>query len=268
MTASIQKRNVSFAEWPPKDRFAFLESFKEGWMRQGMIPLDNRLFGIHVRGDIIHSMVKWQLAMSRPVIAHTKKLPEIKGSTRKPWPQKGTGRARHGYTRGPIWRGGEKKFGPRNERKWTYDLNLQVQQIAVRMTLSLKYNQGLLHIIDDFDLGPEATQDDYGSRLINRGFTKVAVVMGGDTPPEHVIEATEPLDKWLTVMSSPEFSVYDVMRRHTLILTKGALEDLTNKYEKPFYHKSKANAIKQLVETPVAIKDGDSIKTISVKTTT
>lgn len=112
------------------------------------IDLSSRLFGVTPKSEVVHQVVLAQEANSRQVLAHTKTRAEVRGGGKKPWKQKGTGRARHGSTRSPIWVGGGVTFGPRNDRNFTQKVNKKQKQLALAMCLSDKANDKSLVILD------------------------------------------------------------------------------------------------------------------------
>lgn len=120
----------------------------------GTIELDESVFGVPVRGDILARMVHWQLAKRRAGTHKAKQIGEISGTTKKPWRQKGSGRARQGSMRSPQWRGGAVIFGP-VVRDHGYDLPKKVRALALKTALSSKQAEGKLIVIDDARL-PEA----------------------------------------------------------------------------------------------------------------
>jgi large subunit ribosomal protein L4 len=112
------------------------------------IELSSRIFGVKVKPEVIHQVVVAQQASARQVLAHTKTKDEVSGGGKKPWKQKGTGRARHGSSRSPIWVGGGITFGPRNDRNFTKAVNQKQKQLAMAMCLSDKVNDKTLAVFD------------------------------------------------------------------------------------------------------------------------
>jgi len=112
------------------------------------IELSSRIFGVKVKPEVIHQVVVAQQANARQVLAHTKTKDEVRGGGKKPWKQKGTGRARHGSSRSPIWVGGGVTFGPRNDRNFSKDVNKKQKQLALAMCLSDKINGKALTVFD------------------------------------------------------------------------------------------------------------------------
>src|SRR5919197_1248142 len=118
----------------------------------GDIDLAEEVFGLPIRRDILARMVNWQLAKRRAGTHKTKGISEIQGTTKKPWRQKGTGRARQGSLRSPQFRGGAVIFGP-VVRSHEYGLQKKVRRLGMRCALSAKAAEGKLVILDDVKLG-------------------------------------------------------------------------------------------------------------------
>src|SRR6202000_2524520 len=113
----------------------------------GEIELDDAIFGLEVRQDLIARMVNWQLAKRRSGNHKTKGISEVMGTTKKPWAQKGTGRARQGSLRSPQFRKGGIIFGP-VVRDHAHDLPKKVRKLALRMALASKQQEGKLIVLD------------------------------------------------------------------------------------------------------------------------
>lgn len=116
----------------------------------GKQDLDPAVFEVKVNEPVVHQVYVAQNANSRQVVAHTKTRGEVKGGGRKPWRQKGTGRARHGSIRSPLWRGGGVTFGPRNDRNYTKQVNQSMKHAALHMVLSDKASNQKIVAIDSF----------------------------------------------------------------------------------------------------------------------
>lgn len=110
------------------------------------------LFEVEVNPILVQQAVVVQQANERVAIAHTKDRSEVRGGGKKPWRQKGTGRARHGSSRSPIWIGGGITFGPRAERNFSKNINKKMRQKALKMVLSDKVKEGKLVLVDSIDL--------------------------------------------------------------------------------------------------------------------
>lgn len=112
------------------------------------ITLPSAVFGLPFNADLVHEVVIAMQSNARANSAHTKDRSEVAGGGKKPWRQKGTGRARHGSRRSPIWTGGGVTFGPRNEREYTKKLNKKVRAKALGTVLSRKFTDGELIVVD------------------------------------------------------------------------------------------------------------------------
>jgi large subunit ribosomal protein L4 len=118
----------------------------------GKITLPEGIFGLPWNADLVHQVVTSMQANARQPWAHTKTRGEVRGGGKKPWAQKGTGRARHGSTRSPIWVGGGVAHGPRNDKSYAKKINVQARQKALLVTLSRKYKDGEIVFVDKIEM--------------------------------------------------------------------------------------------------------------------
>ena len=188
----------------------------------GSVELSDAVFGAEVRRDILHRMVNWQLARRRSGNHKTKTVSEIRGSTAKPWRQKGTGRARAGTTRATQFRGGATMFGP-VVRDHAHRLPRKVRRLAMRSALSDKQAGGRLAILDDAALGAPKTRE-LAERLGALGWSNVLIVTGPEVDP-NLARAAANLPN-VDVLPQQGANVYDILRRDMLVLTRAAAEHL------------------------------------------
>ncbi|MGB0720386.1 MAG: 50S ribosomal protein L4 [Bdellovibrionales bacterium] len=191
----------------------------------GDITLDKDVFGIEVRNDIMHRMVNYQLAKRRGGTRKTKTRCEISGTGKKPWAQKGTGRARAGDLKRNIDRGGAVVHGP-VVRSHAIDLPKKIRKLALRSALSAKAAQGKLIILDDAKAKEHKTKP--MAAALKKLDIKSAVIVGGKEIDANFARATANIPL-IDVLPSQGANVYDILRRDTLILTKEAVNDLTEK---------------------------------------
>ncbi|MEK9184481.1 MAG: 50S ribosomal protein L4 [Patescibacteria group bacterium] len=125
----------------------------------GTIALPAELFAQPWKADLVHQVVVGMQANARPTIAHTKFRGEVSGGGKKPWKQKGTGRARHGSNRSPIWKGGGVTHGPRAEKIYAVKINRKMRAAALASVLSRKWRDGEIVFVDSLSLGKPATKD-------------------------------------------------------------------------------------------------------------
>lgn len=123
------------------------------------ISLPKEIFDVKLNTDLLHQIVVSQMANKRQITAHTKDRSEVRGGGRKPWRQKGTGRARHGSTRSPIWRGGGITFGPRKERIFEKDIPKKMRRKALFMVFTEKAKGNLLVILDKIQIDEPKTKE-------------------------------------------------------------------------------------------------------------
>ena len=188
----------------------------------GKIELADEVFGAAVRPDLMHRTVRWQLAKRRAGTHKTKSVAEISGSTRKPFKQKGTGRARQGTRRAPHHRGGVAQFGP-VLRDHAHKLPKKVRKLALKSALSSKQAEGKLAIVDSLDLGSARTRV-LAQRLAGLGWSS-ALVIDGDEIDAGFAQAARNLTG-IQVLPQLGANVYDILRRDRLVLTRKAVESL------------------------------------------
>lgn len=120
--------------------------------KAGTITLPENIFGLKWNADLVHQVVVSMQANARQLVAHTKDRSEVRGGGKKPWQQKGTGRARHGSSRSPLWRHGGVTHGPRNEKVYERKINRKMREKALLVTLSRKYKDGEIIFVDALDM--------------------------------------------------------------------------------------------------------------------
>lgn len=125
----------------------------------GKISLPESIFGVPWNADLVHEVVRLMNSNSRDNIAHTKTRGEVRGGGKKPWKQKGTGRARHGSTRSPIWVGGGVAHGPRNDKNYQRKINKKVKMKAFLSILSKKMKQGEILFVDSIHIETPKTKE-------------------------------------------------------------------------------------------------------------
>ncbi len=125
----------------------------------GEVEVSDAVFNRPWNPDLVHQAVIAIAANRRQPIAHTKQRDEVRGGGKKPWKQKGTGRARHGSIRSPLWKGGGVIFGPRNDRDFSQKINKKMVKAALCVALSKKLADGQLRVIDTLDIKEPKTRE-------------------------------------------------------------------------------------------------------------
>jgi large subunit ribosomal protein L4 len=188
----------------------------------GDIELADEVFGLPVRGDILARVVNWQLAKRRAGTHKTKGISDISGTTKKPYKQKGTGRARQGSLRSPQFRGGAVIFGP-VVRSHEFGLQKKVRKLGLKTALSAKQAEGKLVIIDAASVA-EAKTKALRAQFETLGWASVLIIDGAAVD-EGFAKAARNLPK-VDVLPQQGANVYDILRRDTLVLTRAAVEQL------------------------------------------
>ena len=186
------------------------------------IAVADSTFAAEVKTHLFHQVVRMQLAKRRRGTASTKTRGEVSGGGRKPWRQKGTGRARAGSTRSPLWRGGGVALGPK-PRDYAYKLPKKVRRAALRSALSMKIQEGLLKVIDRLDIPAPKTRQMVGF-LKDLGVKKATIILLADDN-RNVQLAARNLPS-VKVIRAEGVNVYDLLTHEYLICTREALMKL------------------------------------------
>ena len=191
------------------------------------IDLDKKIFGVEIKNEIIHRMIRYQLAKKRSGNHKTKGISEISGTTRKPFKQKGTGSARQGSRRSPQMRGGAVIFGPQ-VRSHAHKLPKKIRSLALKMALSNKLKDGKLKVVSDFKISKPKT-----SFLISK-LTKMeidsALFIDGKDVEKNFQNALRNIPKtdFLTISG---LNVYDIIRRNFLVISEKALLGINERFK-------------------------------------
>jgi large subunit ribosomal protein L4 len=188
----------------------------------GDIELADAIFGLPIRRDILARVVNWQLARRRAGTHKAKGISEIRGTTKKPYKQKGTGRARQGSLRSPQFRGGARIFGP-VVRSHAFDLQKKVRRLGLKIALSAKQDEGKLVVIDTAHIDEGKTKA-LRARLAELGGDSVLII-DGSVVEENFARATRNLPR-VDVLPQQGANVCDILRRDMLVLTREAVRQL------------------------------------------
>lgn len=199
----------------------------------GEINLPGEIFDVKINYDLLHQAVVAQAAGSRLNLAHTKKRSEVRGGGKKPWRQKGTGRARHGSIRSPIWIGGGVVFGPRNERNFKKKINKKMKQKALLMSLSSKLKDNQIVAMDKIEIAQGKTKEManiikiLNQRLGEKINPSALVVLPRKN--ELTRRACSNIEKIKTILAD-SLNVGDVLTYKYLILTKDSVDIIKKFY--------------------------------------
>lgn len=192
---------------------------------KGTVTLSDSVFGLEPRVDILHRMVRWQLAKRQSGNHKTKTRGEIKATSKKMYRQKGTGSARHGNKAAPQFRGGGKAFGP-VVRDHEIGLPKKVRALALKHALSAKAKADAIIVVED--LIAEAKTKGLVSQFAGLGVAN-ALIIGGSEIDQNFGRAASNIPG-IDVLPIQGINVYDILRRDTLVLTKAAVQALEERF--------------------------------------
>jgi len=195
--------------------------------KAGEIELNDDVFGIEPRADILHRVVTWQLEKRRGTARGARERSDVARTGKKFGRQKGGGTARHGDRRAPIFVGGGKAHGPR-VRDFNPSLNKKIRALGLRMALSSKARDGNLIVVDALDVADGKTRVLAG-QLKGLGFGTKALVIDGDALNVSFANASANL-AGVNLMPAVGANVYDILKHDTLVLTRAAIEKLEARF--------------------------------------
>jgi len=191
------------------------------------VALPEEIFGLEPRADILQRIVRWQLSKRQAGTHKTKKRGEIRMTSAKAYKQKGTGRARHGNKAAPQFRGGGKAFGP-EPRSHAHGLPKKVRALALRHALSDKARDEKLIVLSEASLSEPKTKA-LAAQLAGLGLSSALIVDGAALEDNFRLAARN--IPQIDVLPIQGINVYDIMRRDTLVLTKAAVDALTERFK-------------------------------------
>ncbi len=200
---------------------ATMELLDQAGQKVGELTLKEDIFSSEVKPHLIHEVIKMQLANRRAGTASTKNRSAVRGGGRKPWRQKGTGRARVGTIRSPLWRGGGVVFGPM-PRDYSYKVPKKVRKGALRSAVAIKVQEGKLVVVDKLEVTEPKTRE-FAKILTNLSIKEGLFVIEGK---DENLERSSRNIPSVKVLRIEGLNVYDIMRYDTLVLTQNALQKL------------------------------------------
>ncbi|MEB1809819.1 MAG: 50S ribosomal protein L4 [Bacillaceae bacterium] len=194
--------------------------FNQSGSQVGDIELSDAVFGIEPNEHVLHDAVVMQQASLRQGTHKTKGRSEVRGGGRKPWRQKGTGRARQGSIRSPQWVGGGVVFGP-TPRDYGYKLPKKVRRLAIKSALSSKVKAAEIVVLEELALNAPKTKE-MVSILSSLSADRKALIVTADYNDAVALSARN--IPGVTFVSAEGVNVLDVLKHDKLIITKGAVE--------------------------------------------
>ncbi len=198
------------------------------------IELLKNIFDVKLNTNLLHQVVVSQMSNKRQSNAHTKDRGEVRGGGRKPWAQKGTGRARHGSIRSPIWTGGGVTFGPTNNKNYKKIIPKKIKRKAFLMALSEKYRNNMLIVVDDIKLEKIKTKE--MSKIINTLFgnlnlkkSKMFIALYDHN--QNIIKSTKNIPEIKTIQFK-DLSALDLLNVKYLIMPEKSIEMIEELFSK------------------------------------
>lgn len=199
------------------------------------LDLNAKIFGVKPNNELLHQAMVAQMAAQRQVLANTKDRSEVRGGGKKPWKQKGTGRARVGSSRSPLWRAGGVTFGPTKDRNFKVKINQKMKQKAVFMALSDKVSSDSLVILDKLEF------QEYKTKQFNAMLTSLEkkvlknerrnILVIGEAKDEKTRYSGRNL-AGVKIINLENINLLDLLNYKNLLLTENAVKVLTARYQK------------------------------------
>lgn len=190
--------------------------------KQASLPKD--IFDVSVDNhDLLHQAYKAGHSNTRVVTANVKDRGEVRGGGAKPWRQKGTGRARHGSIRSPIWRGGGVTFGPSLNRNYTKDLPKAALRKSVRQALTLATKSGKVSLIDDFVI--KDSKSSSAQNILQKIAINKPILIAVDKKDESTMRAVANIPG-IKIVSAKYLSAFSILNAKSILITSAALKSI------------------------------------------
>lgn len=196
--------------------------------KTGTMDFPERIFGVKWNPDLVHQALTVQVANRRQMLAHVKDRGEVSGGGKKPWKQKGTGRARHGSTRSPIWVGGGVSHGPKKERQFAKKISKKMRRLAIFSVISRKLKDKEIKIMDGFSANFSKTKET--AKALNSLFgAKPNVLLIASSAGKGIKKAVSNIEK-TDAISAKSLNVYDLLKHKNILFEKEAVEEIAKNY--------------------------------------
>lgn len=205
-----------------------IDVYNQNGEKAGKTELPDEIFGVEARDALLHQAVVTQMANARQVIAHAKDRSEVRGGGAKPWRQKGTGRARHGSRRSPIWVGGGATFGPTKHRNFKKKINNKMKQKAILMALSSKVRDDELVVLDKLELSAPKTKE--MAIIVDKVIPGIATCLLMLPKKNETIQRAGRNIPDFRIINVGNINVLDLMNHKHLIIVQETIEALKKKH--------------------------------------
>jgi large subunit ribosomal protein L4 len=206
-----------------------VDVYNQTGQKTDKMDLNPGIFGLEIKPELVQQAVVTQLKNRRRVIAHTKGRAEVSGGGRKPWRQKGTGRARHGSIRSPLWVGGGVVFGPRKDRNFSIQINKKAKRKALLMVISDKVKENKFIVVDEIKMNEYKTRDFL--KLIGRLPLKKTILTVLPNTDIKTIKSANILP-YVDCIRADSLNVYDILAHEYLLLPKESVAVIEKTYLK------------------------------------
>ena len=210
-----------------------------GTLKPEKAPIDVKIFGVAIRKDIVHEVVRYQRHKARQP-KKTKRMSEISGSNKKPRPQKGGGAAQVGHKRNSVWRGGQKAHGP-VLRDYSIGLNRKYRAFGMMVALAAKFREGNLIVFDQMVCDTHRTKDLH-TLMVGHGIADSTILFVDDVFDEKFLLACKNIAT-ATTMLQTETNVYDILKREKMALSLSALIKLQQRILEQYGHQGRRHAL-------------------------
>lgn len=194
------------------------------------IELDPQIFDVPMKEEVVHQVVVAQQANARKVLSHAKTRSEKRGGGKKPWRQKGTGRARHGSSRSPLWVGGGVTFGPTKERNFSKKINKKTKAKALAMVLTEKAKNDQFYIVEKLEV-PEIKTKKIVELIKNFPIKTKKVLIVISKKDDNIIKSVKNLEN-IEVIKADSLNIIDILNYQTIFTDQSSVEKIVNTYKK------------------------------------
>jgi len=206
-----------------------IQVFNNKGDKKEQYELPDYIFGISTNNDLVHQVYRYQVLNTLYPVAHTKDRSEVRGGGKKPWKQKGTGRARHGSTRSPIWRTGGVTFGPTSLRNFAISINKKMKRKALFMALSSRVADDKLVLLDEFNISDMKTKKALAI-LDNLKLNSSKTLLVFDRKDKNVEKSFANIPN-ISLIASDSLNLIDILKNDRILTDISSLETIKSIYK-------------------------------------
>lgn len=193
------------------------------------VTLTDAVFGVPIKKSLVHQVYVAIMANARLSWAHTKGRGDVRGGGRKPWKQKGTGRARHGSIRSPLWKGGGVTFGPLSTRNYAQKINKKMSQLAVKMCLTDKVDDQKMIVVDAFSHGGKTKAAAGFLKKLPMGESRSMILLPARME-KTLVQSVQNIPG-VEIRQAGDVNVVDLLHREYVVITKDGVMALEKRFE-------------------------------------